>query len=149
MKTDAGYELTVAVMGTADAFLRLSHRLFRPHGLTGAQYNVLSVLAAEPTGISQRELSDVLVVDRSNVTGLLDRMEKTGWVNRTDHPQDRRVYQVKLTPKGRKLWEKVEPLYLNAVGQVTGGLSQKRMLECIETLRHLQAVAAKWKLPSD
>ena len=87
MKTDLGHELTAAVMATADVFLRESQRLFRPHGLTAAQYNVLNILAATPDGISQRELGDRLVVDRSNVTGLLDRLEKIGWVRRTDDPQ--------------------------------------------------------------
>jgi MarR family 2-MHQ and catechol resistance regulon transcriptional repressor len=74
-----GSDLIAAVMATADAFLRESQRLFRPYGLTGAQYNVLNVLEGAAQGMSQRELSEVLVVDRSNVTGLLDRMEKAGW----------------------------------------------------------------------
>src|SRR6187549_2565972 len=101
MRRDRAHELTAAVMATADTFLRESQRLFRPHGLTASQYNVLSVLAAHPEGTSQRELSDVLVVDRSNVTGLIDRMEKAGWVRRADDPEDRRVYRIMLTPAGR------------------------------------------------
>ena len=147
MKTDLGYELTAAVLATANAFLRESQRLFRPHGLTGAQYNVLSILAAHPDGISQRELSDALVVDRSNVTGLLDRMEKAGWVHRTDDPEDRRVYRVVLSVKGRRMWEKLEPRYREVVGQVTRGLSAQRMRDCVEILRRLETEAAAWKLP--
>ena len=68
--SDAGYEVISAVLATADAFLRESQRLFRPHGLSGAQYNVLNVVALNPDGLSQRELSEHLVVDRSNITGL-------------------------------------------------------------------------------
>ena len=101
--TDREYALIVAVLSTADAFLRESQRLFRPLGLTGAQFNVLNLLAGAADGISQRELGDRLLVDRSNVTGLLDRMEKAGWVRRTDHPEDRRVYLVRLTPAGRRV----------------------------------------------
>lgn len=149
MQTDPGYELTKAVMATADAFLRESTRLFRPLGLTGAQYNVLNVLAPTPEGISQRELSDLLVVDRSNVTGLLDRLEKAGWVRRTDHPEDRRVYRVSLTPEGRALWAKAKPLYLEVIAQVTAGLSKKRMSDCLETLARLGTNATTWKLPND
>jgi len=143
----AGYDLTVAVMATADAFLRESHRLFRPHGLTGAQYNVLNILAAKPKGISQRELGDVLVVDRSNVTGLLDRMGHAGWVRRADDPSDRRAYRVVLTPEGRQLWAKVRPLYLEVVAQLTRGLSAGQIHTSLETLCHLQAGAGKWHLP--
>ena len=147
MKTNYGFELTKTVMATADTFLRESGRLFRPHGLTGAQYNVLNILSDAPDGISQRELGDLLVVDRSNVTGLLDRMEKAGWVQRRDDPADRRVYRVSLTAAGRETWSKVHPLYLDAISQVTAGLSEKRMSECIEILARLEKRAAVWETP--
>ena len=129
MNPDPGFQLTSAVMATADAFLRESQRLFRPYGLTGAQYNVLNVLAPHADGISQRELGDELVVDRSNVTGLLDRMEKLGWVRRADYPGDRRAYRVSLTSAGRKLWEKVQPRYLAVVAQVTRDIAPGRIRE--------------------
>lgn len=147
MKTDTGYDLVSAVMATADAFLRESKRLFRPHGLSGAQYNLLNVVAQAEEGLSQRELSDHLVVDRSNVTGLLDRMEAAGWVKRMDHPEDRRAYRVVLTAAGRELWAEVTPRYLAVVEQVTGELSEARMRGCLETLRELERAAAAWKLP--
>src|SRR3954447_4184202 len=108
MRSRPSYALTTAVLATADTFLRESQRLFRPYGLTAAQYNVLNVLAPRADGMSQRELSDLLVVDRSNVTGLLDRMEKAGWVQRADDPMDRRVYRVTLTVVGRRLWCEVQ-----------------------------------------
>ena len=148
MKTNLGHELTAAVMATADVFLRESQRLFRPHGLTAAQYNVLNILAATPDGISQRELGDRLVVDRSNVTGLLDRLEKIGWVRRTDDPADRRVYRVVLTPAGRALWGKIAPLYREVVAQITHGLSAKRLQDGLDLLKTLEAGATTWKLPN-
>lgn len=145
MRRDHAYELTTAVMATANVFLRESQRLFRPHGLTAAQYNVLNLLAPRTAGLSQRELSDLLVVDRSNVTGLLDRMEKAGWVNRADDPADRRVYRVTLTPAGRRLWARVEPRYQAVLAHVTRGLSIKAMSDAIELLNQLSASAAGWK----
>ena len=137
-----------AVMSTADTFLRESKRLFRPHGLTGAQYNLLNVVARSDGGLSQRELSDFLVVDRSNVTGLLDRMEDAGWVKRMDHPEDRRVYRVVLTPAGKKLWEAVTPQYLEVVRQVTAALTERSMKDALTVLKHLEQVATQWKLPA-
>ncbi|HEY9247794.1 MAG TPA: MarR family transcriptional regulator [Rariglobus sp.] len=147
MNPGLGHELTRAVMTTADVFLREGQRLFRPHGITAAQYNVLSALAAAGEGISQRELGDLLVVDRSNVTGLVDRMEKAGWVRRADDPSDRRVYRVTLTPAGRRLWEKISPAYQAVVLQVTGGLTEKQARATLDALARLQAGAAAWKLP--
>lgn len=149
MRQQTALDLTSAVMATADVFLRESQRLFRPHGLTAAQYNVLNVLAPEKEGLSQRELSDHLVVDRSNVTGLLDRMEKAGWVRRADDPADRRVYRVTLTPAGRRLWTKVEPLYRAVVSQVMQGITNRQMADCIELLNRLATGAARWELPEE
>lgn len=147
MPTDLGHELTRAVLTTADTFLREGQRLFRPHGITAAQYNVLSALAAENEGISQRALGDLLVVDRSNVTGLIDRMEKAGWVRRADDPSDRRVYRVTLTAAGRRLWSEVSPRYQQVVDQVTHGLNEKQVRAALLVLQRLQAGASSWTLP--
>ena len=147
MPTSAAYDLVTTVMATADTFLRESQRLFRPHGLTAAQFNVLNILAERPDGMSQRELGDLLVVDRSNVTGLLDRLEKAGWVRRTDHPRDRRIYQVFITASGHRRWAEVQPRYLAAVAQVTRGLTARQKRECCAMLRKLEAQAGAWTLP--
>jgi DNA-binding MarR family transcriptional regulator len=140
-----GPGLIVAVLATADAFLRESQRLFKPFGLTGAQYNVLNVLSDRPDGMSQRELSDVLVVDRSNVTGLLDRMQKAGWVKRGDDPEDRRVYRVSLTAAGKKLWSKVHPRYVGEVETLTSGFSPAQMKATTEFLQELEKAAVSWR----
>ncbi len=149
MPTATPFELITSVLSTADAFLREGTRLFKPLGLTVAQYNVLNVLAGNPEngGLSQRELSDELVVDRSNVTGLLDRMEKAGWVRRADDPADRRIYRVHLTPEGRRLWEKTSPLYAAVVAQVAQGLTERQTRETHAVLARLKTGAAQWKLP--
>jgi DNA-binding MarR family transcriptional regulator len=143
MKSESGFQMISAVMATADAFLRESQRLFRPLGATGAQYNVLNILMMNPDGLSQRELGDLLVVDRSNVTGLLDRLEKAGLVRRDDHPADRRVYRVMITSSGRTCWEKIHPIYLEAVAKVTRGLTAKQMRETREVLLQLETQAAR------
>lgn len=145
MQTGLGIELTQEVMATADVFLRESQRLFRPHGLTAAQYNVLNVLSDAADGLSQRELGDILVVDRSNVTGLIDRLEKGGLVKRAAHPSDRRAHRVSLTPAGRRLWTKVQPIYNEAAGQLVAGLGQRRLRDALAVLKALQAGAVAWR----
>jgi MarR family 2-MHQ and catechol resistance regulon transcriptional repressor len=144
MKSEAGYDLVIQVLSAANVMVKESHRLFRPHGISDAQFNVLNVLGPEPAGLSQRELSDYLVVDRSNITGLLDRMEKSGWVQRADHPDDRRVYLVTLTPAGRKLWQKVLPEYTAAVRRVTATVPEIELKRALETLRRLEESARNW-----
>src|SRR6267154_6315660 len=123
MPDQPGVDFINRALATSGVLLRESQHFFRPLGVTEAQFNVLNVLANAPTGLSQRELGDVLVVDRSNVTGLLDRMEKAGWVRREDHPKDRRIHRVVLTATGQALWRQVNPLYLEVVAQITRGLA--------------------------
>lgn len=144
MKSDPGYDLVIQVMSVANVMVKESHRLFRPHGLSEAQFNVLNVLGPEPAGLSQRALSDVLVVDRSNITGLLDRMAQSGWVKRADHPSDRRVYVVTLTAEGRKLWQKVLPEYIAAVGRVTATVPAADLKRALGTLQQLEAATRAW-----
>lgn len=138
------------IVSTADLLLRESQRLFRPHGLTAAQFNVLNLLGGQTggDGFSQRELADLLVVDRSNVTGLVDRMEAAGWVRRADDPSDRRVYRVQLTPSGRKLWQKVAPGYADVVAQVTRGFSAAEIGRAVDLLAKVRAGAVSWKMPA-
>ncbi len=143
MSSSSASDLVAAVLGAADTFLRESQHFFRPFGLTAAQYNVLNVLGSRSAGLSQRQLSEVLVVDRSNVTGLLDRMEKNGWVLRSDDPTDRRVYRVTLTTGGRSLWRKVQPRYEARVAQLTRSLSAKQIEEGVRWLQQLEKAAAE------
>jgi len=140
-----GFHLINRVLAAAGVLLRESGRFFRPLGLTEVQFNVLNVLAGAPEGMSQRELSDVLVVDRSNVTTLLDRMEKAGWVRREDDPRDRRVYRVRLTAPGRRLQAKVIPLYLAAVEKVVAAIPRREIERTLATLAALETGAKAWE----
>ena len=149
MPSEVAPVLIHEIVSTADLFLRESTRLFRPQGLTAAQFNVLNILAGPKAerGLSQRELADQLVVDRSNVTGLVDRMEKAGWVRRADDPADRRVYRVQLTAAGRKLWQKVAPAYADVVRQVTARLGERQMRDAVALLGTLREDATRWMSP--
>ena len=81
-------------------------------------------------GLSQQELSEQLVVGKSNVVGLVDRLERAGYVRRTSHPSDRRFNQIVLAPKGAKLERRVEQTYFEEVDRMMNVLngSEKRVL---------------------
>jgi DNA-binding MarR family transcriptional regulator len=72
------------------------------HGLTPARAEVLWLLhRAGPR--TQRELSASLKCTPRNVTGLVDALERAGFVERTPHPSDRRAVVVRLSEPGRSL----------------------------------------------
>src|SRR3954464_6512726 len=70
--------------------------------LAPAQARALHELDLERP-ISMRELAERLKSDPSNVTGLIDRLEARGLVERRSHPSDRRIKGLALTSAGAKL----------------------------------------------
>jgi len=76
------------------------------HNLTSTQYIVLARLW-EGDGISITELCDRLALDNPTLTGIVDRMERDGSLERRRDGDDRRVVNVYLTEKGRSLRQAV------------------------------------------
>jgi DNA-binding MarR family transcriptional regulator len=74
----------------------------RELGLTGPQRLVLRIVGRFP-GIPAGELAALLHVHPSTLTGILQRLEKSGWVKRRVHPRDRRRVLLGLTERGRAL----------------------------------------------
>ncbi|MEU8619732.1 MarR family transcriptional regulator [Streptomyces sp. NPDC048623] len=70
------------------------------HALTGAQARVLGLLALEPTPM--RKIAEQLKCEPSNVTGIIDRLESRGLVERRPDPADRRVKVAAPTDEGRE-----------------------------------------------
>ena len=75
---------------------------FAEVGLTGSRYQVLQELAAAGEAIPLGELAARASCVRSNMTQLVDRMEKDGLVRRVGAPRDRRTVRAELTPRGRE-----------------------------------------------
>jgi DNA-binding MarR family transcriptional regulator len=81
---------------------RITKGLAGRYGLTGPQLAVIKLL--EPVGkLSLSELSSLIRARNSTVTGIIDRMEREGWVARRRSEADRRVINIELTQKGREL----------------------------------------------
>lgn len=92
-----------------EAFLAVMHRLGRHFFDRSAEFDLSPQLAKafgelrEP--LSMGELAERLFCDASNVTGIVDRLEEKGLVERQPDAGDRRVKRLVLTPEGRKLWQ--------------------------------------------
>lgn len=83
--------------------------VLRPHGLSGAQYNALRILAgAGDDGMCRNEVRDRMVRRAPDMTRLLDRMEGLGLVERERSVEDRRQVGTTITRKGLKLLAEIE-----------------------------------------
>ncbi len=77
--------------------------------------------------LSLTQISQGLMLENPTVTGLIDRLEKSGYVKRSDHPNDRRVYLVHLTEKGDKVAKKALPIVRNLNEQIKEGYSRSEI----------------------
>ncbi|MBP2033883.1 DNA-binding MarR family transcriptional regulator [Clostridium algifaecis] len=87
-------------------FQYLKSELVR-YDVTPVQYGILKCLWSED-GQTPKQISDILGLDGSTITGLLDRMENKGLLKRAENPEDRRTLKVIITDKGLKLREPIE-----------------------------------------
>ncbi|HJS28755.1 MAG TPA: MarR family transcriptional regulator, partial [Anaerolineales bacterium] len=75
---------------TADLLVRHISDLLQPFGLSPASGLVLSILADSETPLPPHKLADRLIISRATVTGLVDSLERRGYVKRQPHQSDRR-----------------------------------------------------------
>ncbi len=80
------------------------------YGLTHGQFFIM-VAIMEEEGLLPSELADKTAQDRSTTTGLLDRLEKDGWIQRKADKKDRRSLRIFLTPEARKHREPILKLF--------------------------------------
>jgi len=126
---------------TASCLKKRADEFFRGFGLTDVQFNVMMLLhyqSGPEEGLSQAQISDMMLVNRANITSLIDRMEKARLVVRTASPDDRRYNIVKMTGRGKRLFEKVEPLYAKQVKEIMAVFKEaeeKKLIGMLEKIR--------------
>jgi DNA-binding MarR family transcriptional regulator len=135
------YQALLHLLQTAETLWNASRVFFSRWKLSPSQFNILNLLHAQPEGCSQSELSRDLIMHRSNVTGLIDRLEKRGLVRRLNEPEDRRIYRVVLTAPGRKLVAQILPHYYQAAEKVWGDIPERRAARLVEELARIGANA--------
>lgn len=129
--------LALQVVATAQALQKGAQRVFRPLGLTPVQFNVLNVLARRPEGMRASDLARTLIVDPSNVTGLLKRMKQAGLLSVVENPRDRRQHVVTLNAKGRAAWAAGFRVYQRGLAALDSGIGPRERNAAERALRRL------------
>lgn len=107
------------------------------YGFTPLQLHILELLAERPMRMSS--LCNSLVCDASNVTGIVDRLSARGWIERRDHPEDRRIKMVSLTDKGRAERATVLPKIVADGAKLLEPLNASELKQFNAILRKLSA----------
>lgn len=115
---------------------RATKEVARHHGLTGPQVTALKML--EGFGpISLSDLSERMSARNSTITGIADRMERDGLVERVRSEEDRRVVLIRLTDAGRALAARIPVTSMEIFGSALRSLDERDLSELRRILRVL------------
>jgi len=131
---------TEAVMNTVrtgDLLLDRIGRLLRPLGVSSPGGLVLGLLR-DHGPMAPSEIGDRLIVTRATVTGLLDSLERRGFVRRTAHPSDRRSLIVQITAEGLKVLTEVRTIVHRQEKDWLSSLSDAELRRLITLLHRVQ-----------
>ena len=101
-------------------------------------YDVMSVLAQYPDGIQMTQLAKLLLVGNSNITGIVHRLELSGYIVRIVTSDDKRGRLVKFTRKGKLFWKKVNRAYEGYILQLLSHIEPAQRTGIAEHLIILQ-----------
>lgn len=127
-------DLDVSPMGVIARISRLSRILERSieevyatYGLNQSQFGVLAALrrAGAPYCLSPTDLYSSLLISSGAVTNRLERLTSAGLVSRVPDPSDGRRLLVALTPKGKRLVDKVLKAHVDNERRMLGSLNAK------------------------
>lgn len=134
-----GHRMVITIVRTAERLQKEADRFLRDYGVTLTQFNLLVVLAANPSGLPQSEIGQQLVVSRANVTGLVGRLKRLGLCDVKVDPDDGRIKRVRVTPRGRRLLDRIDQPYFREIDRLTGGFTPSMLKRVSDTLERLVA----------
>ena len=115
---------------------RLNARLSK-EGITFSQYSVLLALARNGP-MQMNKLGEHMLVAPANVTGLVDRMEKKGYVKRRRDENDRRLYVIEPTEAGSRIFKRISSRFRLYAGSVGLTLTPQEMNSTLAALRKVR-----------
>ena len=130
------YLLTVA---QHEVFQNFSSRL-APYNITPGQYGVMNCIWQSEGGtVTPKEIARTLRLETPTVSGVLDRMQKQGLIDRVLDPNDRRSIQVQATPAGMAIKDDVlqviEELNVEVLKPLTAS-EKETLLACLRKVGH-------------
>lgn len=121
---------------------RLAKEQCALHNITATQLNVLKLLV-EIGDLSLSELSKKMAARNSTITGIVDRMVAAELVSREQNPNDRRVWMIRLTAKGRGIAEQVDMAPWDLLRNSLHALPKQELAQLIAILAKLSTHVEK------
>jgi len=123
----------------ARAYESINSRLYMrlaTEGLTESQFFALDVLY-HLGPMNQKNLGSKLSRSEGNITMVVNNLEKQNLIKKKQSNEDKRVYIIKLKNEGRKLYEKVFPIFLKSIMKDFDGIKEKEQIEFQEVCKRI------------
>lgn len=132
---------TSTIATIARMVLRITDEHSAKLGISQTKLAVLIYLSSQPERCARPSaLAEQCGVSRAAMTGLLDGLEQEGYVERDDHPSDRRALRVKLTPKGEAFLDWIAPHDQSQISELIHSLDKVEQQTLIDLMRNAIAL---------
>jgi MarR family transcriptional regulator for hemolysin len=133
-ENSAGYWICTA----SHDYQRVFNEELAPQGITFRQAQVLGCLAlAGP--LAQNEIADRMRIEPPTLVGVLDRMERDGWIRRDSDKRDRRRKLIHATPAARPAWAKIVAVANRVRERATRGMTAAQLAQLRKLLALVQS----------
>jgi DNA-binding MarR family transcriptional regulator len=127
-------EASLNVLRTNDQLQNRLGRFFREYGVTSSQYNLLRIIRGEGKPMPSQEIAERMIQVVPAMTGLIDRLEKQGLVERRRCEEDRRVIYIEITDKAKKLLERMDEPLVALHEELMGHITKAELRELTRLL---------------
>lgn len=131
----------VMLYETANALRNQLDKRLKPLGLSQAKWRALLYLSLAEKQLTQKELALRMGIEGATLVGLLDRLTKTGWVERQSSASDRRSNFVCLTQKAQKTLESIHNTAYKLRDEVLQNVTMKDLAAGLKVLKQIKASA--------
>jgi DNA-binding MarR family transcriptional regulator len=127
----AGCEAFMHLMRAGEEVARVMNTHFSAHNITQGRFMIMMLLLEKGgdclRATTPAELADLASVSRATITGLLDTLERDGFVCRLPDPTDRRQMSVHLTASGHQFMHDILPDHFRLITQITSVLTHNEL----------------------
>ena len=131
----------ISLYQTYNAIFKVAELALLPHNLSLPQFHLLSVLKRGGGILTTGEIGREMVKASQTITGLVDRLEVQGFVERRFDRRDRRKTWVKLTTKGERKWEEAMPVANRLAERMYSVLTDRELVQLGAKTEKLRAIA--------
>jgi DNA-binding MarR family transcriptional regulator len=137
-------EAFLSILRTASELSHSADKFLRQFDITQQQYNVLRILrGAGADGLCRNEISARMVAATPDMSRLLDRMEKSGWITRERADEDRRQVSTFITDAGQKLLKTIEGPFPEQIHRLFEGVRSTDLKMLVDLLAQIRSRRAE------